>query len=424
MATKRVLRVGCIGLGPRGRSLMRKVIFIPGAKIAGLFDLKPDCIEKANDICKGLNTKPKIYESSQALFEDDKIDAVIIATSWAAHIPLACAAMEAGKIVGVEVGPAMSIQDLFKLVEVQERTKTPLMFLENACFGRNELFAMQVIKKGLLGELIHATGGYQHCVTDIVYNEYKGLADGGPGNERILNRLLRNMEPYPTHGVGPVAKALDINRGNRMLTLTSMTTKTAGLKSYIKKTEGEEVAGRFDDLAQGDVVTTMIKCARGETIQLTWNTSLPVPSSRSLAFYGTNGVYNVDLASLYVDGRSPKDPDHPDRKEWESQDNYADCKHPGWVWYDENDFNTKVGINPTGHGDMDFLMLYSFVECARKGYTFPIDVYDAATWMAISVLAEESLALGSQPVFFPDFTNGKWMRREAIVIDEKFDCNA
>ncbi len=423
MATKRVLRVGCIGLGPRGRSLMRKVIFIPGAKITGLFDLKEDCIKKANDICTELGATPKIYESAQQMFDDKKIDAVLIATSWAAHIPLSCAAMEAGKIVGVEVGPAMSIQDLFKLVEVQERTKAPLMFLENACFGRDELFAIQLIKKGLLGELVHATGGYQHCVTDIVYNEYKGLAEGGPGNERIINRLLRNMEPYPTHGVGPVAKALNINRGNRMLTLTSMTTKTAGLKSYIKKTEGEEVAGRFDDLAQGDVVTTMIKCAKGETIQLTWNTSLPVPSSRSITFYGTNGAYNVDLKSVYVDDRTPKDPDEPNHREWESQDNYEDCKHPGWVWFDEQDFYEKVGINPKHHGDMDFLMLYSFVECARHGYTFPIDVYDAATWMAISVLAEESLALGGQPVFFPDFTNGKWMRREEIKIDERFDCN-
>lgn len=426
MATKRVLRMGFVGVGPRARSLMKKAVHIPGVKIVGIYDPKQSAVEKTFEVCEqiGVDPAPKLYESSDALFNDKKIDAVIIAASWAAHVPLACAAMEAGKIVGLEVGPAMCIEDCFKLVEVQERTQAPFMFLENGCFKRGVLHALSMVKVGLFGEMIHASGGYQHCVSHIVYKEYKALDSGEPGNERILNRLSRNMEPYPTHEIGPIGKALNINRGNRMLTLTAMSTKAVGLKSYIKKTDGDAVAAKFEDLVQGDIVTTMIKCARGESICLTWNTSLPVPIAKNLKYYGTDGAFEGERKVVYVEGRTPKDPEHPDRKEWESVDNYKEFEHPGWKWYDEEDFDSKYGFSERNHSNQDFLMMYSFVECAKKGYTFPIDVYDAASWMAISVLAEESLANGSRPVFFPDFTNGKWMRRDGITIDPRFDCNA
>ncbi len=424
MAAKSVLNVGFIGLGPRGRSLMKRLVHIEQANVVALFDPKESAVKKAKDLCSDLGISSCFYESAQQIFDDENVDAVIIAASWAAHVPLACAAMEAGKIVGLEVGPAMCIEDCFKLVEVQERTKAPFMFLENGCYKRNVLHSLNLVKQGLFGELIHLSGGYQHCVTDIVYDEYKALASGEPGNERIINRLLRNMEPYPTHEIGPIAKAVNINRGNRMLTLTSMTTKSRGLRSYIKKVDGEETAAKFENLAQGDVVTTMIKCARGESLCLTWNTSLPLPIGKNLKYYGMNGAFDGELKSVYIDGRTPIDPEEPNHREWESINNYSDLEHPGWKWFDEQAFGEKFGLTVRNHSDSDFLMLYSFVECARLGYSFPIDVYDAASWMAISVLAEESLAKESRPVFFPDFTNGRWMRREDIKIDERFDCNA
>ncbi|MBR6681731.1 MAG: Gfo/Idh/MocA family oxidoreductase, partial [Clostridia bacterium] len=162
MATKRVLKMGFVGVGPRARSLMKKVVKIPGAKIVGIYDPKKSAVEKTFEVCEtlGINPAPKLYESSDALFADKNIDAVIIAASWAAHIPLACAAMKAGKIVGLEVGPAMSLQDCFTLVEVQEQTQAPFMFLENGCYKRNVLHALNMVKEGLFGELIHLSGGY------------------------------------------------------------------------------------------------------------------------------------------------------------------------------------------------------------------------------------------------------------------------
>ena len=414
---KRTLRIGCIGLGSRGRGLMKKLIKMQSAKVVGLFDLKNECVELALADCKELGeTKVKVYPSSSAMYEDKNVDAVIIATSWAAHIPLATEAMKAGKAVGLEVGPAMCIEDLFKLVNVCEQYKGRLMFLENACYGRDELLCVNLIKNGVLGEIVHAVGGYQHEVADLVYKEFKAMNVENAGNERILNRMKRNMEPYPTHGLGPVAKALGINRGNRIVTLNSIASKPAGLKAFVEKTDGKEAAYDLPRLAQGDVITTMLKCACGETIVLTWNTVLPAPASRLLKFHGTKGMINIEKGTVYVDGVNEKG-------KWANKDDYKNkYKHAAFKWFDRNKYQEKLGLKPGSHADMDFITLFAFVDCTLKGYDYPIDVYDAATWMAVSVLAEQSIALGGQPVFMPDFTHGNWMRRGEINVDERWNC--
>ncbi len=422
MAAKTV-KVGFVGLGSRGRGLMKKAIRISGMKVVGLCDLNDKCIELALKEAEALNEKPRVYKSYQDMLSDSKIEAVLITTSWSSHISLACQAMEAGKAVAMEVGPAMSLQECFKLVETQEKTGAKFMFLENTCYNRNILLVSNMLKKGLFGEIIHASGCYQHCVTDLVYQEYKAFNEGVPGNERIINRMMRNMEPYPTHDLGPIAKSLNINRGNRFLSLTAMSSKSRGLNAYVEKTHGKEAAGAFAPLAQGDVVNTMIKCAGGETVMLTWNTALPVPPSKAFKFYGTNGAYNEELSSVHVDGVTPIDEKNPTAKQWEPLENYnKKYKHPGWVWFDKNKYMDKYSINPRAHGDADYLILMAFADCIKEGYDMPIDVYDAAAWIAVSVLVEESLALGGQPVFFPDFTNGRWLRRAPLNVDDRWNC--
>lgn len=419
----RNVKVGFVGLGSRGRGLMKKTIRINGMKLWGICDLNQDCINLALEGAKELGETPRVYEKYEDMLNDPKIEAVIITTSWSSHISLACMAMEAGKAVAMEVGPAMSIRECFKLVETWEKTGAKFMFLENTCYNRDVLQIISMVKAGLFGEIIHATGCYQHCVTDLVYEEYKAFNEGVPGNERIINRMMRNMEPYPTHDVGPIAKALNINRGNRFISLTSMASKSRGLNAYIEKTYGKEEAGAFVPLAQGDVVTTMLKCAGGETVLLTWNTALPAPASKGFKLHGTNGMFHEELQSVHIDGLTPGDEKSPTTKLWEPLDNYKNqYKHPGWIWFDKNKYMEKFSINPKAHGDADYLILMAFADCLREDYDCPIDVYDAAVWIAISVLVEESLALGGQPVFFPDFTNGAWLRRKPLNLDERWNC--
>lgn len=419
----RTVKVGFVGLGSRGRGLMKKAIKITGTKVVGICDLNKECIDLALKDAEALGERPKVYSSYDDMLSDPKIEAVLITTSWSSHITLACRAMEAGKAVAMEVGPAMSLQECFKLVEVQEKTGVKFMFLENTCYNRDVLLVLNMIKEGFLGEIIHADGCYQHCVTDLVYKEYKAFNDGVPGNERIINRMMRNMEPYPTHDVGPLSKALKINRGNRFISLTAVSSKSRGLNTYIEKTYGKEAAGEFAPLAQGDVVNTILKCAGGETVTLTWNTALPAPASKGFKIYGTNGAYHEELSSIYIEGISPIDEKSPTTKKWESIENYRKkYKHPGWIWFDKNKYMEKYSINPRAHGDADYLILMTFADCIRYDYDTPIDVYDAATWIAVSVLAEQSLALGSQPVFFPDFTNGRWLRRAPVNVDERWNC--
>jgi len=420
---KKKLKVGFIGLGSRGRNLMKKLSRIDGASVSGLFDPKTECLDQAVKICDELGIKPKVYASTAEMLADPKIEAVIVSTSWAAHIPLACEVMEAGKAVATEVGPAMSLQECFKLVEVQERTGSPFMFLENICFGRDELMVMNMVKNGVFGEIVHTVGGYQHCVTDILYNEFKAYDPKVSGNERILNRMKRNMEPYPTHSLGPISKLLGINNGNRMVSLSAMSSKSVGLHSYVERVDGSEAASKIPRLAQGDVITTMIKCAGGETINLTWNTGLPIPVSNCYKVHGTVGAYCADLNSVHIDGLTPYDSDHPTTKKWESLENYREkYEHPAWKWFDEMGYEKKFSIKAGTHSSADYIELFAFTECVKNGCDMPVDVYDAASWMAVSVLVEQSLALGGQPVFVPDFTNGKWMRKKNLNCDEKWNC--
>jgi hypothetical protein len=266
------------------------------------------------------------------------------------------------------------------------------MLLENCNYGRDEMAILNMAKQGLFGELVHCQCGYEHDLR-------KSLTDGyDSGHYRIHHYLHRNGDNYPTHGLGPVAKLLNINRGNQFLTLTSMASKARGIREWARANQEEGHPLREAELALGDIVTTMIKCAHGETILITLDTSLPRPYSRANRVQGTKGLWMEDNASIHIEGRSPE-------HKWEPFAGYREeYEHPLWRRYVEE------GVRG-GHGGMDYLCLQAFVESVERRIAPPIDVYDAAAWMAVSILSEQSIAQGSQPVSFPDFTKGKWIRR-------------
>ncbi len=287
------------------------------------------------------------------------------------------------------------------------------MMLENCCYGRNELLVLNMVRQGLFGETIYAEGGYQHCLAEMGHSLESG-------NERAIHNFFRNGDLYPTHQLGPIAKTFDINRGNRFLSLTSSATRATGFAADALATYGHD--GKWGDVrfAMGDVVTTIIKCARGQLISLTHCVSLPRPYSRHAVIQGTRGVWDEDVGGIYVEGVSkvtrpldaagnPYEVHH-----WDPIEKYRrKYEHPIWRDY------LRRGV-VGGHGGMDGLVLEAFADAIREGRPTPIDVYDVAAWMATTVLSEQSIALGSAPVAYPDFTNGAWMTRGRDTASGKY----
>lgn len=392
------IRVGFIGLGARGISLLRDVVLAQSEQVTAVCDTYEDRARAGAEAVQAAGqAAPAVYQDYRSVMEDENVNTVVIATAWESHVEMALAAMYAGKAVAMEVGGAYRLRDCYDLVEAWEKTGTPFMFLENCCFGRRELMVLNMVRQGLFGQVVHCAGGYQH---DLRYEIAYGRENR---HYRLRNYLSRNCENYPTHDLGPIAKVLDINRGNRMLTLTSTASKAAGLSEYVRANKPEDAFLRGRDFAQGDIVTTVIRCARGETIVLTLDTTLPRYYSRNFTVRGTKGMYEEVTDSVFLD--RPEDMAHDfDWRKTSSgnaekyQDRYD---HPIWKKYIEE------GIRG-GHDGMDWLEFQVFFQNLREGAPMPVDVYDAASWMAVTALSEMSVARGGAPVDIPDFTGGKW----------------
>lgn len=398
---KETLKIGVIGLGGRGYDLMASVMLPrPDIQVLAVCDLYEDRREKAAaKVKEERGIDPLCTANYREVLAMPELDAVIVSTSWADHLHIAIAAMKAGKYVATEVGGAYSLDECWELVRTHEETGVPCMMLENCCYGREELMVLNMVKKGLFGEVVHCQGGYRHDLRDEV--------SFGRENRhyRLVNYLNRNCENYPTHELGPIAKILNINRGNRMLTLNSVASKSAGLHEFLMREKGPDYDLTSCEFTQGDVVTTIIKCAHGETIVLTLDTTLPRPYSRGFHVQGTKGIFMEDNMSLFLDGVHT--PYHFDWKgQWGNVEEYREqYDHPIWKQY------LKDGLSG-GHGGIDGLVFSAFFDAVKRGVQTPIDVYDMASWMSITPLSEASIAAGGAPVAIPDFTNGRWISRE------------
>lgn len=401
------LKIGHIGLGSRGSGLLKTMLLVPDIEITAVCDVYQDRAEQgAAKILELTGKKPKICLDYHEILQDPEIEAVVIASAWESHVEIAVTALEAHKYVGMEVGGAYSVEDCWKLVRASERTGTPCMLLENCCYGKYELMVLNMVKSGILGEIVHCAGGYHHDLRDEITFGRENR------HYRLRNYLNRNCENYPTHELGPIAKVLDINRGNRMVSLVSMSSKAAGLHDYIKQNDKADKALLKQEFMQGDIVTTVIRCAHGQTITLTLDTTLPRPYSRGFTVRGTKGMYQEDNQSVFLDEMG-SELHFKWQEQWGNADQYLKkYQHPIWTQYLEE------GVKE-GHDGMDYLVLSAFFESVRNRTQTPIDVYDAASWMCISALSEDSIACGGAPVSIPDFTNGKWLL-ERPVADAKY----
>lgn len=394
------IKVGVIGLGGRGKNLLEEIILnIEKAVVVSVCDTY---IDRAQDGAKAVKDKcgyePDIQTDYKKVIENKDVEAVIIMSSWESHVDIATMAMEAGKAVAMEVGGAYAVADCWKLVDTYEKTKTPFMFLENCCFGKRELMVLNMVEQGVFGEIVHCSGCYAHDLREEI--------SFGKENRhyRLNNYIERNCENYPTHELGPIAKVLKINSGNRLVSLTSTSSKAAGLRDYIKEKKPDDEELKNTKFAQGDIVTTVIKCSGGETIVLTLDTTLPRYYSRGFTVRGSKGMYEEATDSVFLDREEDIKLDFTWKDEqFKNAEKYAETyTHPIWKKYGE-----KAVLG--GHDGMDWIEFNVFFDCLENNEPMPVDVYDAATWMSITALSEQSISNGSAPVGIPDFTRGKWL---------------
>ena len=402
------LRIGMIGMGARGKVLLRNLLKnFPDVDIVAVCDSYEDrALSGVERVREFRATAPAAYTDYRQLLADENVDVVLISASWEDHVPLAVASMKSGKPTALEVGGAYSVEDCWKLVHTWEETQTPFFFMENCCYGSKELLATALVRDGTLGEVVYCHGAYCH-------DARKQIADGvAKRHYRLRNYLARNCNNYPTHSLGPIAKILNINRGNRMLKLVSMASKSRGVKAFI---EGKEEYDFLKDktFAQGDVVTTMITCADGTLITLKLDTTLPRAYSREFTVSATKGIYSEQDNVLLTDDMGI---DHDKGMgAYRGTPAQFEDRLPK-VWRDRKK-GEGSGISG-GHGGMDGIMLRSFFDAVRAGEEMPIDVYDAASWMAVSCLSEASIANGGMPIDIPDFTRGAWRTAKPQHIDD------
>lgn len=390
------IRLAFVGYGQRGVGILHLLLEMPEVEVVAVCDSYEDRMQMMVDSIKEKRgTIPFATRNYKDIIARGNLDAAVICTSWSAHVPITIDFMEAGIRVGFEVGGCDSVEECWELVQAYRRTGVEVMMLENCCYGKKEMMVLNMVKQGIFGEVVHCDGGYLHDLREeIVTGREKR-------QYRLDNYLNRNCENYPTHALGPIAKILNINHGNRMISLCSMASKAAGMKEYIEThdIENKELIGK--EFMQGDVITTMIKCAHGETITMTLDTTLPHYYTRNFNICGTKARFDDKTQSFFFGGKD--DPEGKWKEAWGNMEELHNTYgHPLWKEYEE------VGIR-SGHGGMDWLTLRAFVESVKNQTKPPIDVYDAVAWMVITPLSEASIAKGSMPVDIPDFTYGKWI---------------
>ena len=408
------VRLGFIGVGLRGQNHLDLALRRNDVEVVAICDVQERMINMSKELIrKSGKSQPQVIMNGpygyRKMLESKDIDAVIISTPWEWHTIMCLDAMNAKKYVGCEVITGMTVEECWELVHTSERTGMPLMMLENVCYRRDVMAVMNMVRQNVFGELVHLQGGYQHDLREVKFNDgdkpYGGGVEFGEkgfseAQWRTLHSVNRNGDLYPTHGIGPLAMMIDINRGNRFTELVSYASKARGLHDYVVSKGGEQHPNSKVKFKLGDVVTTMIRCANEETILLQHDTNLPRPYSLGFRVQGTKGIWMDLNDGIYIEGQSKAGHQWDKAEEWLTK-----YDHPLWKKYG----NDAAGA---GHGGMDWFVLNAFVEAVRRKIPTPQDVYDAVAWSAITPLSETSIRLGGETVEFPDFTQGQWMYRK------------
>jgi len=403
------VRVGFIGVGARGSGHVAQMKTLEGVEVVAIADnheptLKRVCANAA----KGAGKPPAAYgngdEDYKRMLQRDDIDIVVIATPWEWHTRMCVDAMHAGKHAFTEVPAGITLDECWQLVETSEKTRKHCMMMENCCYNRQELFCLHLCRLGLFGELLHGEAAYLHELRGQMHE-----LPHGTGSWRTYHYARRNGNLYPTHGLGPIAQYMGINRSDRFDYLSSVASPALGRAAYAKAHfPPDHQWNKIPKWNCGDLVTTIIKTALGRTIMVQWNETTPRPYSRLNLLEGTQGVFADYPPRLALEGVTPATHEWTEGEKLETI--FQKYEHPLWKKMGE------LAAQHGGHGGMDWLMLWRMVCCLRNGEPLDQDVYDAAAWSAIGPLSEKSVASRSRSVDVPDFTRGRWKTRQPLAV--------
>jgi hypothetical protein len=388
------VRIGYVGIGGQGSGHVRNLLRIPGCRITAVCDIRPERTDWATKtITAAGQPAPAVYTRGprdfERLCETEDLDLVYNATPWEWHVPIMVSAMRNGKHTATEVPAAMTLDDCWEMVETAEKRRKHCVMMENCNYDRMEMMVFNIVRQGLFGEVLHAEGGYLHDLRAIKF------ADEGEGLWRRAWAAKVNGNLYPTHGLGPIANCLDINRGDRFDYLVSMSGPSRGLQDWAAEHVPPDSPKRRERYVLGDVNSSLIKTARGKTILVEHCTNLPRPYSRIHMVQGTKGIFQGYPNRLYIEGRGRE-------HQWQqASEALADLEHPLWK-------EIAAEAQGSGHGGMDFIEDYRLIKCLREGTPTDMNVYDAAALSAVVHLSAQSAGRKSAAVDFPDFTRGRW----------------
>lgn len=403
------VRIGVIGLGNRGSSLIKHLAsFYPDkAVISAICDIQKYKTETALDYLKDRMPKPNVYSGDPELWkqmvEQDNIDLVFVFTPWKEHAQMAVYCMKHGKHVAVEVPAAYTVEDCWGLINTSEEMQRNCIMLENVCYGQEELWVLNMVSHGIFGELTYAEAAYIHNLrTNLFDNSYYN-------KWRIKHHVSRHGNLYPTHGLGPIAQYLGIDRGDRFEKVVSMSSKEASLSKYAQTVNLGNEYYSHTGFKHGDINNSLIKTAQQRTILLQHDVVTPRPYSRINALAGTKAYHEGYPSRLSIDGMG---------HHWLNDNDYQfyleKYQHP--IWEQLKEPIEKYG----GHGGMDFVMLYRLIDGLNNGRPLDMDVYDAASWSVVGPLSEISVELANLSVQFPDFTRGQWKKKRNLQILNDF----
>jgi predicted dehydrogenase len=399
------VRVGFVGVGGMGSAHVQNYLNIEGVVVKAICDVVPAKVERAQKwVVEAGQPKPAGYsrgpEDFRRMCETEELDLVMTATPWEWHVPVCLAAMKNGKHAVTEVPAAMFLEDCWALVETAEKLKKHCQMMENCCYDRIELMTLNLVRKGVLGEVLHAEAGYLHDLRGVKFSKE------GEGLWRRAWAQKLNGNLYPTHGLGPVAQSMNVNRGDAFDYIVSMSSPVRGLHEYAVATFGADSPQAKERFVLGDVNTSLIKTKLGKTIILIHDTNLPRPYTRINLVQGTKGLAHKWPDRIYVEGKAAKP------HEWDDFEKFAaEYEHPLWKAI------ASKGEG-RGHGGMDYIEDYRLIQSLRRGEPLDQDVYDAAAWSAVVGASVQSVAGKGKPITIPDFTRGKWKTNPPLGIIE------